>query len=135
MQERQRRVVRTMCPMNCHPTLCGMLVEVEDGRLLKVSGDSENPDSHGFLCSRGNASREIIGNARRLLHPLVRSHRAADAWREASWDEVLDLIAGRMQAAGRGAVGIWDGHGLFANDSSTRFHPHLLRSLTKFDGC
>src|SRR6267378_1424609 len=29
-----RRTVRTMCPMNCHPTLCGMLVTVEDGRLL-----------------------------------------------------------------------------------------------------
>ena len=135
MQERQRRVVRTMCPMNCHPTLCGMLVEVEDGRLLKVSGDSENPDSHGFLCIRGHASREIIGNARRLLRPLVRSHRAADAWREASWDEVLDLIAGRMQAAGREAVGIWFGHGLFANDHGTRIHAQLLRRFANFYGC
>ena len=135
MQERQRGVVRTMCPMNCHPTLCGMLVEVEDGRLLKVSGDSENPDSHGFLCIRGHASREIIGNARRLLRPLVRSHRAADAWREASWDEVLDLIAGRMQAAGREAVGIWFGHGLFANDYGTRIHAQLLRRFANFYGC
>ena len=135
MQERQRGVVRTMCPMNCHPTLCGMLVEVEDGRLLKVSGDSENPDSHGFLCIRGHASREIIGNARRLLRPLVRSHRAADAWREASWDEVLDLIAGRMQAAGREAVGIWFGHGLFANDHGTRIHAQLLRRFANFYGC
>ena len=121
--------------MNCHPTFCGMLVEVEDGRLLKVSGDSENPDSHGFLCIRGHASREIIGNARRLLHPLVRSHRAADAWREASWDEVLDLIAGRMQAAGREAVGIWFGHGLFANDYGTRIHAQLLRRFANFYGC
>ncbi|MFZ1060065.1 MAG: molybdopterin-dependent oxidoreductase, partial [Candidatus Rokuibacteriota bacterium] len=121
--------------MNCHPTLCGMLVEVEDGRLLKVSGDSENPDSHGFLCIRGHASREIIGNARRLLRPLVRSHRAADAWREASWDEVLDLIAGRMQAAGREAVGIWFGHGLFANDYGTRIHAQLLRRFANFYGC
>jgi len=121
--------------MNCHPTLCGMLVEVEDGRLLKVSGDSENPDSHGFLCIRGNASREIIGNARRLLHPLVRSHRAADAWREASWDEVLDLIAGRMQAAGREAVGIWSGHGLYANNYGTRIHAQLLRRFANVYGC
>ena len=121
--------------MNCHPTFCGMLVEVEDGRLLKVSGDSENPDSHGFLCIRGHASREIIGNARRLLRPLVRSHRAADAWREASWDEVLDLIAGRMQAAGREAVGIWFGHGLFANDHGTRIHAQLLRRFANFYGC
>ncbi len=34
-----RQTVRTMCPMNCHPTLCGMLVEVEDGRLRSVRGD------------------------------------------------------------------------------------------------
>jgi len=121
--------------MNCHPTLCGMLVEVEDGRLLKVSGDSENPDSQGFLCIRGHASREIIGNARRLLRPLVRSHRAADAWREASWDEVLDLIAGRMQAAGREAVGIWSGHGLYANNYGTRIHAQLLRRFANVYGC
>ena len=38
-----RRTVRTMCPMNCHPTLCGMLVTVEDGRLLEVAGDPDNP--------------------------------------------------------------------------------------------
>jgi hypothetical protein len=33
------KVVRTMCPMNCHPTFCGTLVEVEGGRLKTVSGD------------------------------------------------------------------------------------------------
>jgi len=58
--------VRTMCPMNCHPTLCGMLVDVDDGRLLGVRGDPDNPDSQGFLCIRGQASREIIGNPQRL---------------------------------------------------------------------
>src|SRR5262245_3337140 len=34
-----RRTIRTMCPMNCHPTLCGMLVDVEDGNLIGVRGD------------------------------------------------------------------------------------------------
>jgi len=46
-----RRTLRTMCPMNCYPTLCGMLVEVGDGRLIGVKGDPENPDSQGFLCT------------------------------------------------------------------------------------
>src|SRR5207249_711882 len=69
------RTLRTMCPMNCHPTLCGMLVEVEDGRLLAVKGDPDNPDSRGFLCIRGQASREIIGNPKRLLTPLIRARR------------------------------------------------------------
>jgi anaerobic selenocysteine-containing dehydrogenase len=135
MQDRKRRVMRTMCPMNCHPTLCGMLVEVEDGRLLSVTGDKENPDSQGFLCIRGQASREIIGNPRRLLHPLVRARRGAGAWREASWDEALDLIAGRMQAAGREAVGVWSGHGLFANNYGTRIGSQLLRRFANLYGC
>ena len=123
-------MIRTMCPMSCHPTLCGMLVEVEDGRLVKISGDPDNPDSRGFLCVRGQASREIIGNPRRLLKPLVRARRAEHEWREAGWDEALDLIAGRMSAAGREAVGLWAGHGLFANNYGTRVGSHLLRRFT-----
>src|SRR5258705_474189 len=97
------RTVRTMCPMNCHPTLCGMLVDIEDGRVLGVRGDPDNPDSQGFLCVRGQASHEIIGNPARLLHPLVRARRD-DAFREASWDEALDLVAERMRALGGDAA-------------------------------
>ncbi len=121
--------------MNCHPTLCGMLVEVEAGRLLSVRGDPDNPDSQGFLCIRGQAAREIIGNPRRLLHPLVRSRRGEDAWRRAGWDEALDLIAARMRAAGREAVGTWSGHGLFANNYGTRIASQLLRRFSNLYGC
>ena len=130
-----RRTIRTMCPMNCHPTLCGMLVDVEDGRLVDVRGDPDNPDSRGFLCVRGHAAREIIDNPKRLLTPLIRERRADDAWRRASWDEALDLIAARMQAAGREAVGLWAGHGLFANNYGTRVGSHLLRRFANVWGC
>ena len=132
---RARRTIRTMCPMNCHPTLCGMLVDVEDGRLVDVRGDPDNPDSRGFLCVRGHAAREIIDNPKRLLTPLIRERRADDAWRRASWDEALDLIASRMQAAGREAVGLWAGHGLFANNYGTRVGSHLLRRFANLWGC
>jgi anaerobic selenocysteine-containing dehydrogenase len=135
MPEPTRRLVRTMCPMNCHPTLCGMLVEVEEDRLVGVSGDKDNPDSHGFLCVRGQASREIIGNPRRLVTPLIRARRGADRWHEATWDEALDLIAARMTAAGREAVGLWAGHGLFSNNYGTRVSSHLTRRFANFYGC
>jgi len=126
--------IRTMCPMNCFPTLCGMLVEVEDGQLAGVRGDPDNPDSRGFLCIRGQASREIIGNPRRLLTPLMRARRS-DKLRRASWDEALDLIATRMRAAGREAVGTWVGHGLFANNYGTRVGSHLVRRFSNLYGC
>jgi len=34
-----------------------MLVEIEDGRVLSVKSDPDNPDSQGFLCVRGQASK------------------------------------------------------------------------------
>lgn len=129
-----RHVVRTMCPMSCHPTLCGMLVEVEDNRLLRVTGDPDNPDSQGFLCVRGQASREIIGNPDRLLHPLMRAPRSG-AWRRVTWDDALDHVAERMRAAGREAVGLWSGHGFFTSDYGTRINPHLLRRFANIYGC
>lgn len=135
MSANHRRIVRTMCPMSCHPTLCGMLVEVEDGRLVSVRGDQDNPDSQGFLCVRGQASREIIGNPARLLHPLIRHRRTDEAWRQATWDEALDLIVTRMQAVGRQAVGIWSGHGNAATNYGTRIGGVLMRRFAHLYGC
>ncbi|HZF06720.1 MAG TPA: molybdopterin-dependent oxidoreductase [Patescibacteria group bacterium] len=129
-----KRTVRTMCPMNCHPTLCGMLVEVQDGRVTRVTGDPDNPDSRGFLCVRGQAAPEILDNPRRLLHPMLRATRGGP-WRRASWDEALDLIVRRMRAAGREAVATWPGHGIFANNYGTRIHSHLLRRFSNIYGC
>src|SRR5262249_61474415 len=126
--------IRTMCPMSCHPTLCGMLAEVEDGKLLRVTGDKDNPDSQGFLCVRGQASREVIDNPHRLLHPLIRDRRTEDAWREASWDEVLETIVTRMQAAGREAVGLWSGHGVSTTNYGTRIGGGLLRRFATLYG-
>jgi anaerobic selenocysteine-containing dehydrogenase len=134
MQPSQRSVIRTMCPMNCHPTLCGMLVEVEDGNVVKVSGDEGNPDSRGFLCIRGQAAREIIGNPKRVIHPMLRAERDGE-WRQVSWNEALDHMVTKMKTVGREAVGLWSGHGLFANDYGTRIHSHLLRRFSNFYGC
>jgi anaerobic selenocysteine-containing dehydrogenase len=112
-----------------------MLVELDGQRLVKISGDHENPDSQGFLCVRGQASQEIIDNPGRLLRPLIRAHRTADAWREATWDEALDLIVSRLQAVGREAVGIWSGHGNSATNYGTRIGGQLMRRFAHQYGC
>ena len=111
-----------------------MLVEIKDGKLLRVNGDKDNPDSQGFLCVRGQASREVIDNPQRLLHPLMRDRRTEDAWREASWEEVLERIGTRMQAVGREAVGLWSGHGASANNYGTRIGGQLLRRFANLYG-
>ncbi len=37
-----------LCPQNC-----GLIVEVEDNRIVKVRGDKTNVRSEGYLCRKG----------------------------------------------------------------------------------
>lgn len=126
-------VVRTMCPMNCHPTLCGMLAEVRDGELLGVKGDPDNPDSRGFLCIRGQASREVFGNPARLLHPLVRERRS-DPFRQATWEEAYARIVDSIHSAPPQATAIWPGHGSLTTSYGTRFGPQLMARFANLHG-
>ena len=127
--------LHSMCPMNCHPTFCGMTVEVADGRLESVAGDPDNPDSRGFLCVRGRAAPEILGNGKRLLHPLIRDRRNTDRWRRAGWDEALDLIAGKIGALPPEQLAFWTGHGLAVNDYGVGLKWQLIERFADLHGC
>lgn len=131
----QRRSIKTMCPMNCHPTLCGMTVVVEDDHLVSIEGDETNPDSQGFLCMRGKAAHEIVGNARRLLRPMTRALRGSDDWADVGWDAALDTIAAKMQSVGREAVGFWQGHGNAANDYGFGLKRAQMERFANLYGC
>ena len=50
-QDRRLRVVKAACPHDC-PDTCAMLVTVEDGRAVKVTGDPNHPFTRGFLCTK-----------------------------------------------------------------------------------
>jgi assimilatory nitrate reductase catalytic subunit len=78
------RVIRTTCPY------CGVgcgLVVAGDGSL---SGDPDHPANHGRLCSKGAALADTLASDGRLLYPQI-------GGRNASWDEALDLIAGKFK--------------------------------------
>lgn len=76
---------------------CGILGQVENGRLIGVRGNPAHPLSKGHLCARGNAGWLLHRDPDRLTHPLIRNgERGAGQFRRASWDEALDLVATRM---------------------------------------
>ncbi|MDA0240899.1 MAG: molybdopterin-dependent oxidoreductase, partial [Proteobacteria bacterium] len=135
MTDVKTKTIRTMCPMNCHPTQCGMLVEVEDGKLISVKGDPDNPDSQGFLCIRGQASKEIIGNPKRVVTPMMRDRRDDDAWREATWDEALDRIADKMESLRPDETGLWAGHGILSNGYGVYAAPQMVGRFANLYGC
>lgn len=126
---------KTMCPMNCHPTLCGMTVTVRGDQDVSISGDETNPDSQGFLCMRGKAAHEIVGNDRRLLTPQIRSTRGSHIWTDLSWDDALDHIADHMRDVGRERVGFWQGHGNWANDYAFGIKRAQMDRFANLYGC
>ncbi len=108
-----KRQITTMCPMNCLPTQCGMTVEVEENKLLSLKGDTNNPDSRGFLCIRGRATQEIFENPKRLTHPLRRvGERGENSWEPCSWEDAYALIVAAIQQTLPERVGLWRGHGI-----------------------
>jgi anaerobic selenocysteine-containing dehydrogenase len=46
-------ILRSVCPYDC-PDSCGLLVEVADGKAVRVSGDPGHPFTRGILCPKMN---------------------------------------------------------------------------------
>jgi len=95
--ETMKKTVRTACPRNCYST-CGMLAEVEDGKLVRVTGDPLNKATHGHLCLKGLTYPQRVYAPDRLLYPLRRTGgRGEGKWRRITWDEAYAEIAAQLQ--------------------------------------
>lgn len=78
----------------CHG-VCGVLCYTDDnGKLVKVEGDSENPFNQGRLCMRCLDLPEVTNHKDRLLYPMKRDRkdRGLDKWERITWDEAFDLV-------------------------------------------
>ena len=76
---------------------CGVLARVVEDRVVKLEGNPEHPHSHGRLCARGQSGLMNTYDPDRVLYPLVRAgQRGEGKFRRASWDEALDIVAGKM---------------------------------------
>ena len=73
---------------------CGVLMYTDqDGKLVKVEGDPENPFNEGRLCVRCLAVPNAVNNPERIRKPMKRAgQRGEDKWEEMTWDEAFDLI-------------------------------------------
>ncbi len=89
--------IPTMCEMCVWR--CGVLAKVQDGRVVKLEGNPDNPHSRGRLCARGQSGLMNTYDPNRVLTPLIRAGKRGEGkFRTASWDEALDLVAKGMLA-------------------------------------
>ncbi len=85
---------RSTCNRDC-PDACGLIAEVEDGRLLSLKGDPEHPVTRGFLCTRTSRFPELLGGEDRLRQPLMRVDGKLQA---CTMTQALDYAAERLAA-------------------------------------
>lgn len=87
--------IPTMCEMCVWR--CGVRAKVKGGRIVKLEGNPEHPHSKGKLCARGQSGLMTTYDRDRVLHPLVRvGQRGEGKFRQATWEEALDIVAGQM---------------------------------------
>ncbi len=80
-------------------SVCGIIGYVKDGRLIKVEGNPNDPNSRGYLCARGQAALNHQYHPERLLYPLRRvGKRGEGKWKRISWDEALAEVAEKLKA-------------------------------------
>jgi anaerobic selenocysteine-containing dehydrogenase len=92
----------------CCPAACGMIATVRGAEILRLDGDPDHPVSGGYSCAKGRAIPERHHHASRLNGPRL-------AGVEASWDDCLSDLAGRLKTlraeSGPDAVGVFGGTG------------------------
>ena len=78
-----------LCAQNC-----GLEVEVENNRIVKVKPDKSNAKSEGYACRKGLNITYHQHHADRLKYPLK---RVGDRFERISWDQAIDEIALKLK--------------------------------------
>jgi formate dehydrogenase alpha subunit len=100
------REVQTICPY-CGVG-CAIYRGVRGQEVVRTRGVKESPVNEGGLCVKGRYGLDFINHPERLVKPLIRREEVPKnarldeplwAFREAGWDEALDLASGRLMSA------------------------------------
>lgn len=84
------------CHHDC-PDSCGWVATAVDGVLTSVKGNPSHPFSKGELCPKVNRFVGRVNHEDRLLTPLIRTGaKGSGEFREASWDEALQMVVGEF---------------------------------------
>ena len=96
--------VKTVCPY-CGVG-CSIYLGIRGNEIVAVRGDEESPVNRGGLCVKGRFGFDFVGHPSRLTRPLIRKEgygkdvevdgNFGEVFREASWDEALELVAGKL---------------------------------------
>jgi anaerobic selenocysteine-containing dehydrogenase len=91
--------------------MCGIVVEHRGAEILSIKPDREDVLSHGHICPKAVALKDLHEDPDRLRQPL---RRTAHGWEPVTWAEAFDEIERRIGAIrarhGNDAVAIYAGN-------------------------
>ncbi|WP_432883278.1 molybdopterin-dependent oxidoreductase [Kribbella sp. CA-245084] len=121
-------VRRTSC--NLCEAICGVLVTVENGRVTDIRGDESDPLSHGHICPKAVALRDLQEDPDRLTTPV---RRTPDGWQEIGWDAayelIVDKLTGIQKEHGRNSIGVYLGNPNVHSLGALTHMPTMVRQL------
>lgn len=95
--EKIDRIVKTACSRNCFDT-CGLLVYMNDGKAVKVTGDPDHPITRGHVCVKANTYLRRTYHEDRIKYPLLRfGKRGEPDFKRISWDEAFDFLIDKLK--------------------------------------
>ena len=80
-----------ICPF-CE-ACCGLEITVAEGRVKRIRGHAADVFSHGYLCPKGVALKDLHEDPDRLRKPLI---KCDGRFVEATWDEAFAEIECRL---------------------------------------
>ncbi|KPQ28752.1 MAG: putative anaerobic dehydrogenase [Marinobacter excellens HL-55] len=116
----------------CHlcEAMCGVAIEVQNGKISSIKGDEQDPLSQGHICPKAVALQDLHEDPERLRKPV---RKTADGWKEMSWDEAFNLVARRLHEVrskrGKNSVGVYLGNPNVHNHGALMTTMPFLRAI------
>ena len=131
---RQVKTICTYCGVGC-----SIYLGMRGNEIVEVQGDKESPVNKGGLCVKGRFGFDFVSHPSRLTKPLIRKEGKGkdiqvngnfrEIFREASWDEALDLVARRLSQI-KEKYGA-DSIGVLSSAKCTNEENYLLQKFTR----
>lgn len=126
------KTVRTTCPY-CGVG-CQMNLNLKDGTIYAVEAPFDAAPNYGMLCVKGRFGTDYVNHPGRVKTPLIRVNRAEGrsakpVWREASWDEALDLVADELVRVVKNQGG--DAIATYASAKATNEDTYLFQKMVR----
>ena len=89
-------IVDTAYPLDC-PDSYSLAVTVNNGRVVNIDGSTLNTPTAGYICAKVRKFGDRVYGDARLQYPAIRTGpKGRGRFSRVTWDEALELIAGRM---------------------------------------